>query len=41
MNRNEIIEKLSLSDPASLSALYAEANAIKDSSIGNKVYLRD
>jgi len=40
MNRNEIIEKLSLSEPASLAALYAEANAVKISSIGNKVYLR-
>jgi len=40
MNRNEIIEKLSLSEPASLTALYAEANAAKISSIGNKVYLR-
>ena len=40
MNRNEIIEKLSLSKPASLSALYAESNAIKTSTIGNKVYLR-
>ena len=40
MNRNEIIEKLSLSKPASLTALYAEANALKVSTIGNKVYLR-
>jgi len=40
MTRNEIIQKLSLSDPASLSALYAEANAVKTSTIGNKVYLR-
>ena len=40
MNRNEIIEKLSLSQPASLTALYAEANAVKNSTIGNKVYLR-
>ena len=40
MHRNEIIEKLSLSSPASLSELYAEANAIKTATIGNKVYLR-
>jgi len=40
MNRSEIIEKLSLSEPASLADLYAEANATKVSSIGNKVYLR-
>jgi len=40
MNRNEITEKLSLSEPASLAALYEEANATKVSSIGNKVYLR-
>ena len=40
MNRTEIIEKLSLSEPASLTALYAEANAIKTSVIGNKVFLR-
>ena len=40
MDRNKIIEKLSLSEPDSLSALYAEANAIKTSAIGNKVYLR-
>ena len=40
MYRNEIIEKLSLSDPASLSALYAEAKAVKTKAIGNKVYLR-
>ena len=40
MNRNEIIEKLSLSEPASLTALYAEANAVKTSVIGKKVYLR-
>ena len=40
MNRHQIIEKVSLSDPASLAALYAEANAIKTSTIGNKVYLR-
>jgi biotin synthase len=37
MPRNEIIEKLSLSEPASL---FAEANAVKISTIGNKVYLR-
>jgi len=40
MTRNQLIEKLSLSDPASLTALYAEANAIKTATIGNKVYLR-
>ena len=40
MNRNEIIAKLSLSELASLKALYAEASSIKNSSIGNKVYLR-
>ena len=39
-NRNEIIKKLSLSATASLTALYAEANAVKTSTIGNKVYLR-
>ena len=38
--RTEIIEKLSLSEPASLTALYAEANTVKVSSIGNKVHLR-
>ena len=40
MNRDKIIEKLSLSEPASLQALFAEANAVKASTIGNKVYLR-
>ena len=40
MNRAEIIEKLSLSESVSLTALFAEANAIKTSTIGNKVYLR-
>jgi len=40
MTRNQIIEKLSLSDHASLKALYAEANAVKNATIGNKVYLR-
>jgi len=40
MNRNQLIKKLSISAPASLTALYAEANAIKTSTIGNKVYLR-
>ena len=40
MSRNEIIEKLSLSDPASLASLYAEANTLKTAAIGNKVYLR-
>ena len=40
MNRNQLIKQLSISDPASLSVLYAEANAIKTSTIGNKVYLR-
>jgi len=40
MNRHQIIEKLSLSEPDSITALYAEANAIKISAIGNKVYLR-
>ena len=40
MNRDEIIGKLSLSDPTLLTALYAEANALKTSTIGNKVYLR-
>jgi len=37
MTRDQIIEKLSLSNPA---PLYAKANAIKTSTIGNKVYLR-
>ena len=40
MKREQIIEKLSLSDSASLTALYAEANAVKTSTIGNKVFLR-
>jgi len=40
MNLNEIIEKLSLSEPASIAALYAEAYAVKTSTIGNKVHLR-
>ena len=40
MNRKEIIEKLSLSAPNSLTTLYAEANTIKTSVVGNKVYLR-
>jgi biotin synthase len=40
MNRTIIIEKLSLSEPALLTALYAEANAVKTSVIGNKVFLR-
>jgi len=39
MNRDDIIEKLSLSEP-DLSNLYAEAYAVKASAIGNKVYLR-
>jgi biotin synthase len=40
MTRNEIIEKLSLSEPDSLTALYNEANIVKTSTIGNKVFLR-
>jgi len=40
MNRHQIIKNLSLSDSASLTALYAEAYAVKTSTIGNKVYLR-
>jgi len=40
MNRNQITEKLSLSDSASLTVLYAEANSVKNATIGNKVYLR-
>jgi biotin synthase len=40
MTRSRIIEKLSLSDKSSLKALYAEAHAVKISTIGNKVYLR-
>ena len=40
MNRTQITEKLSLSDPASLTALYTEAQAIKTATIGNRVYLR-
>ena len=40
MNRTEIIEKLSLSEPASLTALYAEASKVKTVTVGNKVYLR-
>jgi len=37
---NQIIEKLSLSDTNEISALFAEANAVKTSTIGKKVYLR-
>jgi len=40
MTRNQIIEKLSITEPDSLAVLYAEANAVKISTIGNKVYLR-
>jgi len=40
MTRNEILKILSLSEPSSLSALYAEANSVKTFTIGNKVYLR-
>jgi len=40
MNYSEIIGKLSFSEPASLTDLYAEANEKKVSTIGNKVYLR-
>ena len=40
MNRSEITEKLSLSEFALLKALYAEANAIKTATVGNKVYFR-
>ncbi|MDR2232201.1 MAG: [FeFe] hydrogenase H-cluster radical SAM maturase HydE [Tannerella sp.] len=40
MTREQIIERLSLSDAASLTALYAEANAVKAAAIGNKVFLR-
>jgi len=40
MNRKQIIEKILLSKPAELTALYAEANMAKKSTIGNKVYLR-
>jgi len=40
MNRTEIKEKLSLTEPASLKALYTEANAVKTEAIGNKVFLR-
>jgi len=40
MTYNQIIEKLSLSNPNEISALYAEANAVKTATIGNKVYLR-
>ena len=40
MKRNDIIEKLSLSEPASIEALYAEAYAVKTATIGNKVFLR-
>ena len=40
MNRTQIIDKLSLSDSASLTTLYAEANALKIATIGKKVYLR-
>ena len=40
MDRRKIIENLSLSEPASLRALFEEANALKTSTIGNKVYLR-
>jgi len=38
--RDEIIEKLSISEPDSLTALYAEASTLKTSYIGNKVHLR-
>jgi len=40
MNRYQILEKLSISDHSSIEALYAEANSVKASVIGNKVYLR-
>ncbi|MDR0794823.1 MAG: [FeFe] hydrogenase H-cluster radical SAM maturase HydE [Tannerella sp.] len=40
MTRKQIIQKLSLTDPASLTALYAESNAVKTATIENKVYLR-
>lgn len=40
MTRNQIIENLSLSDSDSLAALYAQANDVKTSTIGNKVFLR-
>jgi len=40
MNHNELTEKLSISESASLKSLYAEANKVKTSTIGNKVYLR-
>jgi len=40
MNRKEIIKRLSLSEPDSLTALYAEANMLKTATLGNKVYLR-
>ena len=40
LSRDEIIEKLSLSEAESLSALYDEANAVKTAAIGNKVFLR-
>ena len=40
MTHNQIIEKLYLSEPNEIAALYAEANAVKTSTIGNKVYLR-
>ena len=40
MTRNEVIEKLSLSETASMKSLYAEAYTKKVSTIGNKVFLR-
>jgi len=40
MNRNNIIENLSLAEPASMNDLYAKANTIKTSTIGNNVFLR-
>jgi len=40
MTRSQIVEKLSLSEPESLKTLFAEANAVKISTIGNKVFLR-
>jgi len=40
MSRDEIIEKLSLSESTSLTALYEEANVMKTAAIGNKVFLR-
>jgi len=40
MTKEQIIEKLSLTEPDSIKALYEQANKVKNDTIGNKVYLR-